>query len=283
MLFPKRNGLKFCRTVSDASLSDTHAPFPGSQGEIVGTSRENTAAAFQSAIELGVDVIETDVHLTKDGRVLVWHDENLEKACGDERPISEMTARDVQALDAGALFSPDGGKTFPFRDKGIHPLLLEEALAEFPLIRFNIDLKDNNSALASAAAEIFQAAGAEDRICIGSFHNRVLKDFRRACPGCATSLSRRELLLLLFLRLIGLTLPLIKKKRVRILQMPESAGPIRLLTEGFIRWCKKRELVIQVWTINDPEDMDRLFQAGVDGIFSDDARKVIAAARRAAF
>jgi glycerophosphoryl diester phosphodiesterase len=68
-----------------------------------------------------------------------------------------------------------------------------------------------------------------------------------------------------------------------ILQMPEYSGRIRLLTEKFIRWSKKKELMLQIWTVNDPDDMDRLFQAGVDGIFSDSAEELIAAARRAGY
>ncbi len=240
---------------------------------------ENTAVSFAAATRLGVDVIETDVHLTADGEVLIWHDDNFSRVSGDERNISLIRKSELAGIDAGALFTPDGGKTFPFRDKGIHPLLLREALEQFPQTRFNIDLKDDNPALAEAAAEIFRAVGAEKRVCIGSFHHGVLQEFRRAAPGVDTSISKKEMIQLLCAYLFGGSVKALRERKSRVIQIPVSHKGIPVLTKKLIRWASRREIVIQVWTINDPEEMKRLFAAGVDGIFSDNAEAVVRAAR----
>ena len=240
---------------------------------------ENTAVSFAAAVRLGVDVIETDVHLTADDEVLIWHDVNFSRVSGDERHISLIRKSELQGIDAGARFTPDGGKSFPFRDKGIHPLLLREALEQFPQARFNIDLKDDNPALAEAAAEIFRKANAENRVCIGSFHHDVLQDFRRAAPGVETSISKKEMVQLLCAYPFGGSVKVLKERKSRVIQIPVAHKGLPVLTKKLIRWASQREIIVQVWTINDSEEMERLFKAGVDGIFSDNAEAVVKAAR----
>jgi len=247
-----------------------------------GNSREfpeNTEPAFRSALEAGADVIETDVHLLKDGQVVISHDDSFERLAGDRRKIREVMSSELITLDAGWSFSRDRGLTYPFRGRGIHPLLLKDALALFPEARFNIDLKDPGKNLAAAAAGVIREAGAEKRICIGSFHHSALKVFRKTLPETATSLSRREIIGVLLLYRLGWYPSSVKRGSAVAVQIPEYAGPYRIPGPSFFKWCRKKGLHLQIWTINDERKMRNLFKEGVEGIFSDDASLITSVAR----
>ncbi|MBF9015279.1 MULTISPECIES: glycerophosphodiester phosphodiesterase [unclassified Oceanispirochaeta] len=230
---------------------------------------ENTEASFRSAYEMGVDVIETDVRLMKDGDVLIFHDPDLSRCTGDRRLISTLSLEDLKDIDMGFLFSKDQGRTFPHRDRGIRPLLLKDALRLFPETRFNIDMKDPGRELAEKTAGVIKAAGAEKRVCIGSFHHSSIRAFREELPGTATSLCQREMIKVLLLYRSGWVPASVKSGQVRAVQIPEKAGPYRLIRPSFLSWCRKNKLAVQVWTINEEEKMRSLFSEGVDGIFSD--------------
>ena len=110
-----------------------------------GLAPENTIPAFRSAVEMDIDVIETDIHITKDGRLVIWHDPTLERNTDGKGRIEDHTISELRQFDAGYTFSADGGKTFPFRGKGVRICTLDEALEECPDERFNIDLKTKSS------------------------------------------------------------------------------------------------------------------------------------------
>lgn len=230
---------------------------------------ENTEASFRSAYEMGVDVIETDVRLMKDGEVLIFHDPDLSGCANDKRLISSLCLEDLKNIDMGYHFSKDAGKTYPHRDKGIRPLLLREALSLFPKTRFNIDLKDPGHALAIQTAALIKNAGAEKKVCVASFHQSSIKTFRNALPEAASSFSQREMIKVLLLYRLGWVPSSVKLGKVRAVQIPETAGPYRLIRPSFINWCHKNNLALQVWTINDEMKMKELISEGVDGIFSD--------------
>jgi len=229
---------------------------------------ENTMPAFKSAVEMKVDVIETDVHLSKDGKVVIWHEETLERISGDRRKITQLTWNEIQQIDAGALFSPDKGKTFPFKEKGITPVLLKTILNEFPNTKFNIDLKDNNLLLAEKYGQLLIELKCENRVVTASFNNKVLKHFRKLIPNATTSCTSIEVIKLLLLYKSGfLNIPF--KYKNRILQVPEYQGKIKVLSKGFIKFLHKRGFKVHIWTINDKSEMKRLLKMGVDGIFTD--------------
>ncbi|MBI9098807.1 MAG: glycerophosphodiester phosphodiesterase [Spirochaetaceae bacterium] len=229
---------------------------------------ENTMPAFESAVKMKVDVIETDVHLTADEQVIIWHDETLERMSGDPRCISQLTWSEIQKVNAGSFFSTDGGKTFPFKDKNITPVLLEELIQKFPRMRFNVDLKDNNLLLTEKYAEILEKNNCQSRVVTASFHKKVLHYFRKLLPEAMTSCTSFEVMRLILLFRSGLlALPFPYKKR--ILQVPEYSGKIKVLSHGFIKYLHKRGLKVQVWTVNDYDEMNRFLDMGVDGIFTD--------------
>jgi glycerophosphoryl diester phosphodiesterase len=229
---------------------------------------ENTMPAFRSAVEMKVDLIETDVHLSSDGEVIIWHDDTLERMSGDPREISQMTWEEIQQVNAGSLFTADNGKTYPFKDKNITPVLLKDILKEFPLMRFNVDLKDDNLKLAEKHSEILKNLNCTERVVTASFHKKVLHHFRRLHPAAITSCTSMEVFRLILLHRSGvLTIPFPYKKK--ILQVPEYSGKLKVLSPGFIKYLHKRGFKVQVWTINESSEMIRFLEMGVDGIFTD--------------
>ena len=240
---------------------------------------ENTLPAFESARDLGVDVIETDVHITKDGKVIIWHDDTLDRETNGSGIVEAHTMSELLSLDAGYNFSNDDSLTFPFRGKGVTMLPFEEALEVLPDMRFNVDLKTKDTALGNAFIEIVRRQKAQDRVLCASFHSSNLLHVRKAAPEIGTSMATGEVLKLLLLQ--KLHLPVRKEAIPGIaFQVPVSQGPITVITPGFIRRFHELGLYIQVWTINDADEMLRLLTLGVDGIFTDDPRLLLEVAGR---
>lgn len=234
---------------------------------------ENTLPAFRSAAEMGIDVIETDVHLTKDGHLVIWHDPTLERNTDGKGRIEDHTLAELKALDAGYTFTKDGGRTFPFRGKGVTLCTLDEALKACPDERFNIDLKSEEEEIVDTFISVIRANRAEKRVCGASFHLGNLKKLRAKAPDILTSVSTLEVVPLV-LRQKCRILPSSFERRI-VFQIPEKQYGIHVTTESFVRDMHKRGAVIMVWTINDEEKMRELFSLGVDTIMTDNPRLVI--------
>jgi len=230
---------------------------------------ENTMPSFEKAVELDVDVIETDVHLTSDNRVVVIHDEYLERVSNGKGKVAEYTLAELQEFDAGYHFTMDNGETYPFRGKGLSFLSLDQLLGAFPEQRFNIDLKNNSTGLVDGYLEIIQKHNADARVCTASRYGSNLKRVRKKRPGMATSFSLWEIVGYYFLFRSGLLL-LKKKFQGDVLQVPEYIGTSHIANGGLVRSAHDRGLVVHVWTVNDEKHIKRLLDIDVDGIFTDD-------------
>jgi len=214
--------------------------------------------AFQGAVDLGYLYIETDVHVTRDGRVVIFHDDNLDRLTDGSGRFAECEWSELEGLDAAHAFGADQG--FPLRGKGIGMPLLEEAVATFPSQMFNIDLKQPGIAEA-VAAEVVRL-GIEDRVMIGSFHDRRIRAFRRSASGVATSAGPAE---------VARTLARRPQRGIGAdaYQVPERGAGMRLVTDRFVRRAHAADKQVHVWTVNEPDDMRRLLGMGVDGIVTD--------------
>ena len=237
---------------------------------------ENTIPAFQSAAELGVDVIETDVHLTKDGKIVIWHDPTLERNTDGKGRIEDHTYSELLEYDAGYNFTTDG-ETYPFRGKGVHLALLDEALKACPGMKFNIDLKSKEDEIVTEYIDVIHRNNAEDRVCTASFHLSNLKRLRKAAPDLLTSLSTLEVAPLLLKKKMHL-LPS-TFERTMIFQVPVRMYGINIIDKSFVDEMHKRNAIVMVWTINEKEEMKRLFSLGVDTIMTDNPRLLINTAK----
>ncbi|MBK5200162.1 MAG: glycerophosphodiester phosphodiesterase [Spirochaetaceae bacterium] len=236
---------------------------------------ENTLPAFLSAVKMGIDIVETDVHLTSDNIIIIWHDNSLERNTDGSGTIEEHTYQELLKYDAGYSFSHDGGITFPFRGKGIKLCTLEEALLECPNQRFNIDLKTKQSGIVEEFVRIIRKHKAESRVCCASFRLTNLKAIRKIAPDILTSITTIEVLSLLLKQKFHILPKILAHGRKIIFQVPVAQYGLKIITPSFVKEMHKRNAVIMVWTINEEKEMRRLFELGVDAVMTDDPTTVI--------
>lgn len=235
-------------------------------GELLWPS--NTMLALRNSAELGVDMLDTDMHATKDGVLVLSHDDTLNRLTDTKGRIEDMTLTEVQAADAGYTLSLDGGQTFPFRGQGVRVATLTEMLTEFPNLPLSIEIKQVAPSLGVPFCKALRDTGATSRVLVSSFSDVAMGDFRAACPEVLTSMTEKELRPLVLLGKVGLAelapLP------GRSAQVPMTGGGITVVTPSFVNAMHRRGVAVQVWTINDEATMRRLIGMGVDGILTDD-------------
>lgn len=229
---------------------------------------ENTLPSFLSAQKLGIDIIETDVHLSKDNVVVIWHDNKLDRNTNGKGRVEDYNLSELKKLDAGFSFTKDKGKTFPFRGKGITLCTLEEALLACPKERFNVDLKTKAPQMVKEFIKVIEKTNSQDRVVCASFHLSNLKLTRELAPYIATSVTTLEVLPLLFKQ----KLHLLSKRpfdKLVIFQLPYKIAKLPVVTKNFIKIMHKKGAIVMVWTINDAKSMKKLFSKGIDSIMSD--------------
>jgi len=218
---------------------------------------ENTLHAFRHAVALGYRYLETDVHATRDGVLLAFHDEALDRVTDRVGLLADLTAEQVALA----------------RIAEVHAVpTMAELLEEFPDCRFNIDLKSMGAV--TPLVELLDRSAAHDRVCVGSFSRRRLQAFRRATAGrVATSAAPSEVAAVRFW-------PLGPRVAAAVLQVPwrHKRHRISVTTPGFVRRAHRAGLHVHVWTgaassrwvsIDDSESMDTLLDMGVDGLITD--------------
>ena len=227
---------------------------------------ENTLTSFQGAIDAGYRWIETDIHMTADGEIVIFHDATLSRTTEGHAPIAELTLRELKRYDAGFRFSPaEGG--FPFRGRQIRIPTLTEALELHPELRLNIEIKPAATAVARRLWEYIDHHGLEDRVLVASERTRSIRHFRRLSRGrVATSAGRREVVQFWTAARAGVVraLPI----AFDALQVPVREG-VEVVTPRFVQAAHRRGVAVHVWTIDDPDEMRRLLALGVDGLMTD--------------
>jgi glycerophosphoryl diester phosphodiesterase len=214
---------------------------------------ENTLGAFQAAVDAGADILETDVHLSKDGVVVVAHDPDLTRVAQRPGLVSDFTHKDLAAMDLGF---------------GAGFATLEGLLSAFPDARFNIDVKTRSAV--EPFADVIRALNAEDRILATSFDEPTREAVIRSLPNISSSASQQMVVRARLWTWLGLPMDSLRlSPEVVALQIPPSRFGVALVTPSMIRLAKRRGLEVHVWTINDPNDMRRLWSMGVHGIVTD--------------
>jgi glycerophosphoryl diester phosphodiesterase len=229
---------------------------------------ENTLVAFKNGLYFGADALELDVHLSRDGELMVLHDPTVERTTNGVGAAILMTRAELQILDAGYHFTPDGGRTFPFRGQGISIPTLREVLTAFPAVRVNIELKENNPLGEERMWALAQELGVEDRILVASSHLATLVRFRRLSVGrIATSASPPEIRNFVLAALTHTTGWL--RPAYDALQVPETWRALRIVSPATVALAHRLGLALHVWTVDDRPTMDRLLAWEVDGLMSD--------------
>lgn len=228
---------------------------------------ENTLEAFRLAAEDGAGGLETDVHVTRDGHVVAIHDDAVDRTTDGSGRVSKMTLAELRNLDAGYRFTPDGGATLPYRGEGARVPLLAEVLGEFPDLAVNLDIKEEQPGVEEAVLRVIEEAGAEDRTLVVSEHTPVVGRFRRLSGGrVRTGASRGESRL--FYYLIGLRLERLLRPPYDALQVPVRHGDRELVTPRFLEAAHGMGVRVDVWTIDEPAEMRRLLDLGVDVVMT---------------
>jgi len=228
---------------------------------------ENTLAAFTHAAALGVDMLEMDLRATADGVLVVVHDATVDRTTDGQGRVDTLSLSALQKLDAGYRWSPDGGRSHPFRGTGVRVPTLAEVLAGFPRLRMVVEIKPADPALAVTACERIRRSGMTQRVLVASMHGAVLEAFRAACPEVATSMGPGEARLFYFASLVHLSAAL--SPAAQALQIPYALGERVLATAGLAAAARARNLKLHVWTVNEETRMRRALALGIDGIMTD--------------
>ena len=227
---------------------------------------ENSMPSFERAVAIGVDVLETDVHLTADGHVVISHDPDGRRAAGVAEAIATSSLEAVRRWDIG-WGHRDAQGARPFAGRGLQVPTLDELLGAFPAMRFNVDIKPESPAVVGPVLEVIRRHDASARICLASFSGRVIRAVRRAGFAGETVLAQDEVIALL-------AAPSLVLDRLRpvgtAVQIPTHQGPLDLASPRFIDKCHRLGYRVDYWTINDPDEADTLLSRGADGLISDD-------------
>ena len=235
-----------------------------------GLSPEHTIFAHKKALEVGADVLELDVHSTKDGEVVVSHDPTVDRTTDGKGLVNELMLSEIKRLDAGYSFAIKRGnkEEYPFRGKGLFIPALQEVFSEFPNQRINIEIKQFEPQIEDALFRIIKEMNMIDNVLVVSENNEAIKRFRKISKGAiatgASVAEVRRFVIFMRLKMMPLYIP-----AADAFQIPEYHGDYHLLTEEFIKKAHKKNIKIHVWTVNEKEDMERLIKMGVDGIITD--------------
>jgi glycerophosphoryl diester phosphodiesterase len=228
-----------------------------------GAAPENTLESIRHGVEAGADAIEFDIHATADDHLVLFHDDTLERTTDGAGAVEEMTLEQLQRLDAGHGFTPDFGRSYSFRGRGIRIPTLDEAVeacGDLPVI---CEIKTARAG--RLLADWLPGNPARERMIVGGF------DLAQVRPAAAVArwrcASRRDLTPMVLLGKLGIRAHL--PDDVAAAMVPIRKGAIRIVTRDFIRRCHDTGAGIHVWTVNHPDEMRRLLALGVDGLISD--------------
>jgi glycerophosphoryl diester phosphodiesterase len=225
---------------------------------------ENTIAAFDLGLGAGADGLELDVHLSADGVAVVCHDDTLDRTTSGSGPVRARTAAELATVDAGCRFTDDRGG-YPFRERGVGVPALRDVLRRFPDVPIIVEMKVDSAAMGLAVVNDVRAAGAIDRVCAAGYGQRSIDAVRAVLSQMATSASHREARLAVYRSMAGWP---VRCPPYATYQVPERAGLMRVVSRRFIRHAHQAGVRVQVWTVDEPTDMERLLDWGVDALIS---------------
>jgi len=248
---------------------DLHLPIILGHRGAAGEMPENTLLSFATGLELGAQILESDVHVTRDGIPVLAHDADVDRVTEGTGAIASLDLADLQRLDAGYRFSPDEGKSFPYRGRGLVIPTLEQTFNAQSSARFNLELKTGAHDLPTRVLTLCREHAREHRTLVTSGSDEVMTDLRSAIArdGSQVAIGASTADILAFVRsaLAGDA----PKSDSMALQIPVEFAGRPLITHELIRHAHAHGAQIHAWTINEPAEIERLLDLGVDGIVTD--------------
>lgn len=232
-----------------------------------GVAPENTVVSIERAIRTGAQAIEIDVHFSADSELVVIHDGTVDRTTNGTGPVESMTLEEIRRFDAGYSFTPDCGRSFPYRDAGLRVPTLNEAVAAAAPLPMIVEVKSRaaGQALGEWLRSRRETEGDTERFIVAGFERDVVAPAAAAADWrCAT---RADLVPFVLLGKLGIPGPL--SAHVDAIMLPIRKGALRLVTRRFVRQAHDRGVGVFVWTVNRPSVMRELFDIGVDGLISD--------------
>lgn len=232
----------------------------------------STLEAFKNARDLGVDIIEFDIHMSKDGYLIPIHDPTLDRTTDGTGRINNLTLEEIQSVDAGAKFQDLDGE-YSFRGKGISLPTVEEVFKEIPNMRWNIEIKDTNDPelyrpIAEKLWSLMEKYELEDKVLVASFDQNIIDTVLDVSNGKAIVAGGRQEVTK-FVILHKLFLNGLYRPSVDAIEIPTKESIINLKDKKVIRGAQKQGMDVHYWTINDRETMKELIELGADGIITD--------------
>jgi glycerophosphoryl diester phosphodiesterase len=227
---------------------------------------ENTLYAFEQAVRVHrTDMLELDVHATRDGQIVVAHDATLERCTNGSGPLKALTWDELKRVDAAFHFTPLGVSGTPLRGQGIGIPRLVDVLAAFPGLRINVEIKDE--AALGPFVDLVRSSPDLPRLCIGSEHDAIGDELVRALPSACHFFPANALASFVF-AVKGGEVPE-DDGRYAVLDMPYEWEGVTVFDAELARVAAAKGKWINVWTVDDPAQMRAAIAAGVGGIMTD--------------
>ena len=230
-------------------------------------------AAFDLGLAAGADGLELDVHLSSDGVPVVIHVATLDRTTDATGPVHARSADELARVDAGCRF-PTEPHTPRFAHMGIGVPTLAQVLGRYPAVPIIVEIKVDTEEGGTRIAEVVRAADALERVCLAGSGSRGARGARRTA-GAAASAYLGEVRWALYRSWAGWP---VRSVAYGGYQVPEHAGRLRVASPRFVRHAHAAGLAVEVWTVDDANDMARLLGWGVDGLITnrpDVARAVL--------
>lgn len=240
------------RREPDGGYGTDAGPYAVAHRGGAGLAPENTFAAFDRSVALGVRYLETDVQLTADGVLVAFHDERVDRVTDRHGRVDRLTwsqLRTATVTGGGAVLS------------------LTELLDAFPSMHFAVDLKTSSGI--GPLTKVLKDLGAVERVCVAGAWDGWLAHLREACgPGLRTALGWRSLTTLVTCAKAGVRPP-VSVATGEFVHVPVSLGRVPLVADRLVRMAADLGVRVMVWTVNEPPLMHRLLDLGVDGVITD--------------
>lgn len=253
-------------------MTQTRKPFIVAHRGASAYMPENTMEAFRLAFDrFHVDMIEFDVHFSKDNVPVVIHDSRLERTTNGEGYVSQRLFKDLENLDAGYYFDPQGKKIYPERDQGIRISSLEQVLIAFPGRALGVEIKEKSEKLTHAVVHLLQKYQADKNAVVGSKHHKVSQTLHRHYPEIRRFCSQRDLFNF-FLDFRAGKSP--KKESGFVASMPIKIFGVRFDETKWVQYLKEKSIFILFWAFQDSKAIPELLRKGADGFVVDDPTTV---------